>query len=116
MNHFERANEVLREVGRDPIGQLEVNAIAAALLDFGDDGRKHGERWAEIAIASYIKSLAFQSSVEPATRETLLQLAREVEDRTWRRPEFQSGHDLADAAKAAGLIPYSVVPPRPSPK
>lgn len=56
------------------------------------DERSQGERWAEIAIASFLKAEAVE--LPPEAASVVVDLARRVEDRTWRRPELLSSADL----------------------
>ena len=76
-------------------------AVEGSEHEGGDaEHRRRGERWAEIAIANWLNTEALQIQ-EPAAG-AVRGLAQRIQDRTWRRPEFQTGLDW-EAEAAQGL-------------
>jgi hypothetical protein len=59
------------------------------------EGRRHGERWAEIAIAAWLAAQPVDGDEDLAM---LYRLAEMLRDRTWRRPEFLSVVDAEELA------------------
>lgn len=87
-------------VANDILADPSVERILEALKEVMNDGRRHGEGWAEIAIARWLREQALDQQNE-AVQLALNMAAEEVETKGWRRPEFQSSHDLEAAAKAS---------------
>jgi hypothetical protein len=69
-------------------------------IDGFDDGRRHGERWAEIAIASHVRETA---AALPEAMGVAMALLRDLADRieagAWRRPEMHSIVDSEEVGK-----------------
>lgn len=92
--------EVALAVSRQP----SAERIADAMIGAKEHGRRHGERWTEIAVAHWLREEAYRET-EPLARGALLAHADLVDSRGWRRPELQSGVDLeAEAAEAMRIV------------